>query len=111
MKGRGDGVSLSAAIKGVADDLEGAPMSIGRLLVATALGASVLIGTAPSFANDCNNEPGDVNVAGIAGVDHPGSNGYYFACVGGGNYGVHVKTGSTGTCAELIVNTQEIGGC
>ena len=83
-------------------------MRIARVLAATTVAATVLLtgGTSHADHNDCHNEPGDVYV-GVVGVDSPGSNGYVFGCVGNGTYGVH----RDGTCVEIIVNHEELGGC
>jgi hypothetical protein len=82
-------------------------------LALATVAASFALAGAPAHAQDsCSNEPGDIEVLGLVGVDKPGSNGRYAVCVLGGAYGVAIyPSPSGGTCVALIVDDQTVGGC
>jgi hypothetical protein len=86
---------------------------IALSLAAAAVATSFAFAGTPAHAADsCSNEPGDVSVLGLVGVDNPGSNGRYAVCVLGGAYGVAIyRSPSGGTCIALIVDDQLVGSC
>ena len=81
-------------------------------LAAAAIAVVSAFGTGAAHASDaCSNEPGDVSVLGVVGVDKPGSNGRYAVCVLGSANGVSITHPYGGTCVQLILNDQNVGSC
>jgi hypothetical protein len=81
-------------------------------LIATAIAIAGTFSAGAAHASGaCGNEPGDINVLGIVGVDNPGTNGQYAVCVAGQPDGVSITHPFGGTCVQLIVNGQLVGSC
>jgi hypothetical protein len=85
------------------------------LLAGLLVAGSAFAFAAPAGATGgmCTNEPGDVNLLGVAGVDRPeigpGANGIVAVCGPDSAYGVRVYQGPDGTCVALLVDGQYIG--
>ncbi len=83
-----------------------------KALLAVALVGAGFVATPAQAAIHpyCSNEAGDVDLFGLVGVDHPGTdNNVIGGCVTNHFVGIRYRSDSGGTCVGIVVDNTYLG--